>query len=139
MDNRRRSLRRTPFPVTRFPVTTISFARLPIAGFTRFPGRPLVARDLVEVLVFLKEVGDVQERVALQPQVHERRLHSRQNAGDSSFVNTTGERIFIGALEVNFTQQIVFDQGHLGLVPIGRDHQFLTHSGLLPRGIPRGD
>jgi hypothetical protein len=81
-----------------------------------------VGGDIVEVLgVFqLHKVGDVEERVALQANVDKRRLHSREYAGYASFVDGTCQGVFIFALEVDFREQIVFDQPHFGLVRCGR-------------------
>ena len=98
------------------------------------PQRTLVTGDPVEVLVLFEEIRDVEERVALQAHIDKCRLHSGQDARDAPFVDTARQRILVGALEVNFHQLIVFDQRHFGLVPIGRDHQFLTHRSSLSGG-----
>jgi hypothetical protein len=71
--------------------------------------RPLIARDVVDVLVVFQEVRHVQERVPLQSQIHERRLHPGQNACDASFMNAPGERVFVGALEVHLAQLVLFE------------------------------
>jgi hypothetical protein len=130
----------TRLPTARLPITRFSrgavvasrFLRgaLIASSFARFADGALIACYLVKVFMFFEEIGHVEKRVALQTQIHECRLHSGENAGDSSFMNAAGERIFVGALEINFAQLIVFDQRHFGLVPVGRDHQFLAHSGL---------
>jgi hypothetical protein len=99
----------------------------------------VIGAHLIKVFMFLEEVGHVEKRVALQAEIHECRLHSGEHARDASLMNAAGERIFIGALEINLAQQIVFDQRDFGLLPVGRDYQFLAHSGLHARGIPRGD
>ena len=137
---RRRTLRRPSFSIT------VPIARLAIPpSRSRLSGSraSLTGRSspvtLIEVLVFFQEVRYVQKRIALQAQIDEGRLHAGKHARHTSFMNTAGERILIGALEVNFHQLIVFDQRHSGLVPIGRDHQFLTHISLLPAVLPRGD
>jgi hypothetical protein len=44
----------------------------------------------VEILILLLQIhkiGDVQESIAFQANIHERRLHSRQNACHTAFVN----------------------------------------------------
>ena len=81
-----------------------------------------VGGNFVEVLgVFqLHEVGDVEERVALQANVDKRRLHSGKYAGYASFVDGTCQGVFIFALEVDFREQIVFDHPHFGFVRSGR-------------------
>jgi len=43
--------------------------------------------DMVEFLEFLEEVGDVEECVAIEANVHEGRLHAGKHACDSSFVD----------------------------------------------------
>ena len=100
-------------PAVAVPSTITVPAAIPIAH------RPLVAGDLVEVVVLFKEVRNVQERIALQAHVDEGRLHSRQDARDASLMNAARERVFVGALEVDFHQLVVFDQRHLGLMPVG--------------------
>jgi hypothetical protein len=107
------------------------------AVIARFADGALITCYLVKVVMFFEEIGHVEKRVALQTDIHECRLHSGENARDASFMNAAGERIFVGALEINFAQLIVFDQRHFGLVPVGRDHQFLAHSGLHPAGFRR--
>ena len=99
------------------------------------PGRALLAGDGVEVLVLFEKIRDVEERVPLQAEIDKGRLHAGKHARDASFMDASGERILVGPLEINFDELIVLDQRHSGLVPIGRDHQFLTHSALLPRAI----
>ena len=81
--------------------------------------RALVAGDLVEIVVLFEEVRNVEKRVALESYIDESRLHSGQDARDAPLMNTAGERIFVGALEVDFHQLVVFDQCHFGLMPIG--------------------
>jgi hypothetical protein len=88
----------------------------------------------VLVLVFLQEVRNVEKCITLQAEVHKRGLHAGEYASDAPLVDTTGERILVGPLEMNLHQLIVFQQRHSGLVPIGRDHHFLAHrSPPLPR------
>jgi len=56
---------------------------------------------LVVFAGLLQEIRNVKESVALESKLDERGLHSRQNAGDASFVNATYQRVFIGPLEKN--------------------------------------
>lgn len=42
--------------------------------------------DMVEFLELLEKVGDVEESVAIEANVHKRRLHAGKHACDSSFV-----------------------------------------------------
>ncbi len=110
----------TPLLVTRGPILS--------------PQRTLVAGNPVEILVFFEEVRDVQERVPLQPYIDKCRLHPGQDTRDAPLMDTARQRILVGALEINFHQLIVFNQRYLGLVPIGRNHQFLAHRSSLSRG-----
>jgi hypothetical protein len=43
--------------------------------------------DMVEFLEFLQEVGDVEEGVAIEADVHKRRLHAGKHACDTTFVD----------------------------------------------------
>ena len=74
------------------------------------------ADHLLVLLVILEEIGDVKERIALQADIDEGRLHSRQNARYATFVDAAGQRIFIFALEENFAYLIVFENSHAGFV-----------------------
>jgi len=75
--------------------------------------------DLLKLfLIFLlfKKVGYVEECVALQPDIDECRLHSRQYASNSTFVNGTRQRVFVFTLKINFGELFVFDHRHFGFV-----------------------
>src|SRR5579859_3179466 len=43
--------------------------------------------DMVEFLELLKEVGDVEESVAIEANVHKRRLHAGKHACDTAFID----------------------------------------------------
>jgi hypothetical protein len=64
--------------------------------------------DFVRILQF-HEIGDVEEGIALQSNVHEGGLHARQDPGDAAFVDRTGQGVFIFAFQVDFSELIVFD------------------------------
>jgi hypothetical protein len=59
--------------------------------------------------VLIEEIRNVEERIAFQPHVHERGLHSGQNARNAALMDAACQRIFIGALEVNLNQLVVFE------------------------------
>jgi hypothetical protein len=80
------------------------------------------ADDLVVLLVIFEEIRNVQERVAFQADIDERRLHSRQDAGHSSFVNATRQRIFLLPLVVHFRDLLILDNRDTGFVAVGRDY-----------------
>jgi hypothetical protein len=59
----------------------------------------------VAVIVILKifeNVADVQEGVAVKPDVHESGLHTRKHPRDTAFVDTADQRELFFALDVNF-------------------------------------
>jgi hypothetical protein len=57
---------------------------------------------MIVVLEIFENVADVQERIAVQADVHEGGLHAREDACDFSFVDTADERKFLFPLDVNF-------------------------------------
>ena len=64
-----------------------------------------VAMIVVTVVVafeIFEYVADVEKCVAIQANIHESRLHARQNACNFSFVNTADEGEFFFALDVDF-------------------------------------
>src|SRR5438045_7572821 len=46
-----------------------------------------VPMTVIVIFEIFENVADVQEGVAVQADIHERRLHARYNAGDSAFVD----------------------------------------------------
>ena len=72
--------------------------------------------QVVVMLFQLHKVGNVEEGVAFQADIDKRRLHARQNAGDAALIDGACEGVFVFALEVDFREQIVFHQAHLGFV-----------------------
>jgi hypothetical protein len=77
--------------------------------------------------MFFEKIGDIEEGVAFQAEVHEGGLHAGQDPRDAAFVNAAGERILVGALKINFYQLILFEDSYFSLMAIGANHQFLTH------------
>ena len=59
-----------------------------LLGFTGYPCLRLGENALVLVGV-LQEVGNIKEGIALQPDVHKRRLHAWQDATDAALVDAT--------------------------------------------------
>jgi len=57
---------------------------------------------VVVAFEIFKNVADVKERVAVEADVHESRLHARQNACDFSFVDAADEGELFFTLDVNF-------------------------------------
>jgi hypothetical protein len=73
------------------------------------------------VLFQFHEVGNVEKGIAFQADVDESRLHAWKHAGYAAFVNGSCEGVLVLALKINFREQIVFDQAHLGFVGGRRD------------------
>jgi hypothetical protein len=57
---------------------------------------------VIVVLKIFENVADVEESIAIEADVHERRLHAGKNASDSAFVDATDEGELFFALDVNF-------------------------------------
>ena len=87
-----------------------------------------VSVEVGGVACFFHEVGDVKEGVALEADVHEAGLHARQNAGDASVIDGTGERVLVLALVINFGEVVVFDDGEPRLVRRAGYINFFRHS-----------
>src|SRR6266567_573248 len=62
----------------------------------------LMRLSVIVVLEIFENVADVEESVAIEANVHESRLHTGEDAGDSSFVDAADEGEFFFALDVNF-------------------------------------
>ena len=61
------------------------------------------------VLIFqLHEIGDVEEGVAFQPNVHECGLHAGQDAGYAASVDGTCQGVFVFTFQIDFCQLVVF-------------------------------
>ena len=87
-----------------------------------------IAEFAVFVLVLqVEEVGDVEEGVALEADIHEGRLHAGQNARDAALVDGAGQSVFVFPLEIDFGELVVFDQCHLGFMRRGGNVKFLVH------------
>ena len=56
----------------------------------------------VVVFEIFENVADVQERVAVETDVHEGGLHAGKDAGDFSFVDAADQRELFFALDVDF-------------------------------------
>ena len=72
--------------------------------------------ELLLVFLFFQEIGYVKESVALQSNVDECRLHSRQDSRYATFVNGTSERVFVLTLKINFVELLVFHDRHFGFM-----------------------
>jgi hypothetical protein len=111
-----------------FAVATAGFA-------TAFAVRGAVAVtagvEVGGVAGFFHEVGDVEEGVALETDVHKGGLHAREDAGDFAVIDGTGEGVFVLALVVDLGQAFVFDDGETSLVRSTGDVNFFRHCSAL--------
>jgi hypothetical protein len=71
---------------------------------------------LVFLLVLVKEIGNIQERVPVKANIDERRLHARENAVNAALVNATYQADVRIALEIHLYQLVVFQHCDLRLV-----------------------
>ena len=82
------------------------------------------ARTLVESVD--ADLGDVQERVLVHASIDESRLHAGQHGVDLGKVDVAKQRSALIALDVRLDDSVVFNQGCLCLIRIGR-YQDLLH------------
>jgi hypothetical protein len=75
------------------------------------------------------EIGNVQESGALQTDVDERRLHSRQHPGHLAQVHVAHQSALQRPLDVQFLDRAVFDDGHPGFLRRPIDQDVLLHTG----------
>ncbi len=87
--------------------------------------------ELFGVRGFFEEVGDVEEGVALEADVHEARLHAGEDAGYAAVVDGTGEGVFVLALVIDFGECFVFDDGQTRLMRRAGDVNFFRQWVLL--------
>jgi hypothetical protein len=64
--------------------------------------RLLVWMAVIVVLKVFEDVTDIEKGVAVETDVHEGGLHAREDASDSSFVDTADEREFFFPLDIDF-------------------------------------
>ena len=79
----------------------------------------------VAVLAVLPDVGDVEERRALEADLDERALHSRQNARDLSQVDVADEPASAGALDVQLLHDALAEHRDAGFLGRYVDKDFM--------------
>jgi hypothetical protein len=57
---------------------------------------------VIVVFEIFENIADVEEGIAIEADIDERRLHAGENAGDFAFVDATDEGELFFALDVNF-------------------------------------
>jgi hypothetical protein len=87
----------------------------------------LIAGELFELLDGVDDFSDVQEGVALEPDVDERRLHPREDFRHPPLVDVADDAALILALDEDLDDLVVLENGHARVVrPRGDDH-LLVH------------
>ena len=83
--------------------------------------------EAVELLDGVDDVGDVEEAVALEADVDERRLHPRQHLRHASLVDVADDAPLALALDEDLGHQVILENGHHRLVPVRGDNHFFVH------------
>ena len=123
-------------PTTFTPATALTPARA--AAFTLAARRALTPAAPIRVRLevsrfagFLHKISDIQERIAFQPDIHKRALHTRQHTRYLAVVDRSGQRIFVFALIVHLGEGVIFNDGKPRLMRRRRDINFLRHCSAL--------
>ena len=87
----------------------------------------VVAGEALELLDGVDDFSDVEERVALEPDVDERRLHPREDLGDPSLVDVADDAALILALDEDLDDLVVLENGDARVVRAGGDDHLLVH------------
>ena len=80
------------------------------------------------------DVGYVEKGGLVEADVHERRLHSREDPDHLAFVDVTDDSFLVLTLQVVLGNGPLLDQRDPGLLPRGVDHQDVRHRRILVRG-----
>jgi hypothetical protein len=82
----------------------------------------LIDDDAFELFFFVKEIRDVQKCIALEADIYESRLHSREHAHYAAFVNVADNPLIaFAALDVELGNFVVFDDRDLLFATVGAD------------------
>ena len=84
------------------------------------------------ILALLPDVGHVQERGALQADLDERRLHSRQHARHLADIDISDHAARLGALDVQLLDDAARDHGDTRLLRRHVDEDIFRHAGGSP-------
>ena len=76
----------------------------------------------------LEDVGGVEERVALEPEVHEGGLHAGEHPGHAPLVDAAHDAAVRLALEEELGDDAVLEEGDPGLAGVGADDEVSGHS-----------
>src|SRR5438105_5522035 len=97
-----------------------------------------VGFEPVELLERVDDVGDVEEAVAFEADVDERRLHAGEDLRDAALVDVADDAALPLALDEDLGHEVVLEDGHYRLVAIRGDDHLLVHSRLLSRDRDSG-
>ena len=86
----------------------------------------------VAVLPMLPDVGDVQERRALEADLDERALHARQHARHAAEVDVADEPARARTLDVQFLHHALLEHGDTRFLRRDVDQDFMGHGGRMP-------
>src|SRR6185437_1107123 len=133
-------LRRRTFAAAAFATLTAFSASATVATFAALTAA--VARTLAfevgGVALLFHEVGDVEEGVALQADVHEGGLHARKDTRDASVIDGASERVFVLALVVDLGEFVLLDDGKPRLLRRAGYIDFFRHCcSFCPRRIQK--
>ena len=81
------------------------------------------------VLAMLPDVGDVQERGALEPDFDERALHAGQHARDATQVDVPDEPPRARALDMELLHDALLEHRDAGFLGGYVDKDFMSHRG----------
>jgi hypothetical protein len=77
--------------------------------------------------VLFEEIGDIQEGILLDADVHEGRLHARQHLAHLALVNVADEAAVLSPLDVVLHQLVVLQDGHMHLEGGDVHHHLSVH------------
>src|SRR5262249_59376477 len=84
--------------------------------------------ERVELVDRVDDLRDVQEAVSLEAEVDERRLHAGKNLRHPALVDVADDAALAFTLDEDFSDEIVFEDGHHRFVAIGGDDHLLGHA-----------
>ena len=93
-------------------------------------GTLVVVIVLVVLIQVGDDVGDIEEAVAFETNVHKRRLHAGQDFRDTTLVDVADDAAVLFALDEQLSELIVLENGDTRFVAIRGDDHFLVHGTL---------
>src|SRR5581483_4028115 len=87
----------------------------------------VVGFELLELLERIDHLGDVQEAVAFEADVDERGLHAGKHFRNPALVDVADDAALPFPFDEDFGDEVVLEDGHHRLVPVGRDDHFFGH------------